>query len=167
MTLGTPLPLGRGVAGTLELWGPRLGPLMPSSKGGADEGTSCCENLGNRGILKCFLFIQVMAGGCFTGYTALPAFPSSALILYLRLLHKAELMKQTHFLWPPQKISIPFLFLSQRNSETPWRSGSPTLLIVSHLEGLLNQIPGPRLRFPVLGLGRGLRICISDGEPLF
>lgn len=152
------------MAGTLELWGPWLGPLMPSSKGGAEEGASCCENLGNRGNLKCFLFIQVMAGDCFTGYTALPPFPSSALILYLRLLHKAELMKQTHFLLPAQKSSN---HLCSSRSETRWRSGSPTWLIVSHLEGLFNQIPGPPLQFPVLGLGRSLRICISDREPLF
>lgn len=57
--------------------------------------------------------------------------------------------------------------LCSSHSETPWQSGSPTWLIVSHLEGLFNQIPGPRLQFPVLGLGRSLRICISDGEPLF
>lgn len=87
------------MAGTLELWGPRLGPLMPSSKGGADEGTSRCENLGNRGILQRFLFIQSrLVVASLDAPLSLFTFPSSALVSDRWLLHKVELMKQTHFL---------------------------------------------------------------------
>lgn len=92
VNLGTPLPLGRGVAGVLKVWGSGLETLLPCSQGSADKGTSCYTNLGNKGNSKCFLLIQVMAGDCFTGCSA-PFFPSSALMLRSQLLHKAWLMK--------------------------------------------------------------------------
>ena len=82
--------------GVLKVWGSGLETLLPCSKGSAAKGTSCYKNLGNKGNSKCFVFIQVMAGDCFTGYSA-PFFPSSTLTLYLQLLHKAWLMKLPHF----------------------------------------------------------------------
>lgn len=50
--------------------GSRVGPLLPCSKASVDTGTSCCRNLGSKSNVKCFLLIQVTAGGCFPGYSA-------------------------------------------------------------------------------------------------
>lgn len=72
---GHPSPRGRW-DWDLESTGSRAGALpRRRSEGSADKGTSCCKIWGNKGNLKCFLFMQVMAGDCFTGYLAFLSFP--------------------------------------------------------------------------------------------